>query len=104
MQKIIELLPVLLIAIAMNLASGMYYNIGTVKSNFDFKVLINGLVKALIISGMFIGTTYCFTIVDLSAIGVDPIIIIMAAITLYVGKAMVSLGKILGLEINTGRK
>lgn len=99
MKEIMNLLPVLAVAICMNLASGLYYNIGTQKMKFDFKILVSGIVKAAIIAGMFIGLAYCFEVTDLSSIGVTPIFVMMSAITLYVSKALISLAKILGVEI-----
>ena len=99
MAEILNLLPVLAVAITMNIASGMYYNIGTKQMKFDYKILIAGIIKAAIIAGMFIGTAYCFEATDLSSIGVTPIFVMMSAITLYVSKALMSLAKILGVEI-----
>lgn len=101
MAEILKLLPVLAVAIAMNIGAGLYYNIGTKNLAFDWKVLISGIVKAAIVAGMFIGTAYCFEATDLSSIGVTPIFVMTSAITLYVGKALISLGKILGIEINS---
>lgn len=101
MSEILNLLPVLAVAISMNIAAGLYYNIGTQKMTFDYKLLVAGIMKALIVAGMFIGTAYCFETTDLSSIGVTPIFIMMSAISLYVGKAIVSLSKILGIEIST---
>lgn len=101
MKEILNLLPVLFVAIAMNIAAGLYYNIGTQKLSFDFKKLLSGIIKAIIVAGMFIGLAYCFEATDLSSIGVTPIFVIMSAITLYVTKALISLGKILGVDVNT---
>ena len=101
MKEILNLLPVLFVAIAMNIAAGLYYNIGTQKLSFDFKKLLSGIIKAIIVAGMFIGLAYCFEATDLSSIGVTPIFVIMSAITLYVAKALISLGKILGVDVNT---
>ncbi|WP_373266743.1 hypothetical protein [Hungatella hathewayi] len=101
MNEILNLLPVLAVAIAMNIGAGLYYNIGTKRLSFNWKILFSGIIKAAIVGGMFIGTAYCFEATDLSSIGVTPIFVMMAAITLYVGKAIVSLGKILGIEIKT---
>lgn len=101
MIEILKLLPVLAVAIAMNISAGMYYSIGTQKLSFNYKVLITGVIKAVIIAGIFIGTAYCFEATDLSSIGVKPIFVMTSAITLYVGKALVSLGKILGIEVKT---
>ena len=101
MKEILNLLPVLAVAIAMNIGAGLYYNIGTKKLTFNWKILITGIIKAVIVAGMFIGTAYCFEATDLSSIGITPIFVMMSAITLYVSKALVSLGKILGIEVNT---
>lgn len=101
MNEILNLLPVLAVAIAMNIGAGLYYNIGTKQLSFDWRILFSGIIKATIVAGMFIGTAYCFEATDLSSIGVTPIFVMMSAITLYVGKALVSLGKILGIEIKT---
>lgn len=101
MKEILNLLPVLAVAIAMNIGAGLYYNIGTKNLTFNWKTLITGITKAAIVAGMFIGTAYCFEATDLSSIGVTPVFVMMSAITLYVGKALISLGKILGVEIKT---
>lgn len=101
MTEIIRLLPVLAVAMTMNIGAGLYYNIGTQKLTFKYILLVSGLIKAIIIAGMFIGTAYCFEATDLSSIGVTPIFVMMSAISLYVGKALISLGKILGIEIKT---
>ena len=99
MTEILNLLPVLAVAIAMNIGAGLYYNIGEKELAFSWKILISGVIKAAIVAGMFIGTAYCFEATDLSSIGVTPVFVMMSAITLYVTKALISLGKILGVEI-----
>ena len=99
MAEIIKLLPVLAIAISMNIAAGMYYSIGTKELLFSWKKFISGITKAAIVTFLFIGTSYCFESTDLSSLGVEPMFIMTSAIALYVGKAVVSLGKILGIEI-----
>ena len=99
MKELISLRPTLAIAITMNIAAGMYYNIGTRRMHFELSLLASGLLKAAIVTFMFIGTAYCFDATDLSATGVTPMFIMTSAIGLYVGKAMISLGKILGVNI-----
>lgn len=101
MQEILKLLPVLAIAIAMNTAAGIYYNVGTNKMQFDLRILISGIVRAGIIGGCFIGSAYCFETTDLASIGVTPALIMNAAITLYMGKAVKSLMKILEVDISS---
>ncbi len=104
MKEILNLLPVLFAAIAMNTAAGLYYNIGTQRLSFDLEKLISGIVKACIVTGMFVGLAYCFEATDLSSIGVTPIFVMTSAIVLYVGKAIISLAKILGVNINTNKE
>ena len=96
MKEIINLLPVLLVAILMNIIAGTYFNI-----DFSWKKLASGIVKAVIASGMFLGTAYCFEKTDLSSIGITPSFVMSSAISLYVGKALISLSKILGVDIKT---
>ena len=72
MQEIVNLLPVLLVSVTMNLLAGLYYNIGTNDIKFDKAILIKGVIKAFIICSMFVGTAYCFEMTDLSAIGIEP--------------------------------
>ncbi len=99
MKEILTLLPVLFVAAAMNIGAGIYYNVGTKNLNFNWNTFISGIIKAAIVVGIFIGTAYCFEATDLSSLGATPELIMTSAITLYVGKAVVSLGKILGIEI-----
>lgn len=101
MKEIIELLPILAVAAAMNICAGIYYSIGTRKMSFSLTVLLSGIAKAAIAAGLFMGTAYCFEATDLSSLGVTPMFIMTSAIALYVGKALASLGKILGIEIHT---
>lgn len=99
MKEILTLLPVLFVAVTMNIGAGVYYNVGTKNLNFNWNTFISGIIKAAIVGGIFIGTAYCFEAMDLSSLGATPELIMTSAITLYVGKAVVSLGKILGIEV-----
>ena len=100
MKEIIELIPVLAIAIVMNIAAGLYYNIGKKEIDFSWKTFMSGVMKAAIVAALFIGTAYCFEVVDLSSAGVTPLFVMSSAITLYVVKALTSLSKILGVNID----
>lgn len=99
MKEILELLPILAIAIIMNIGAGLYYNIGTKKLSFDNKILLAGFAKAAIVAGIFMGSAFCFEATDLSALGISPDLIMTSAIALYVGKAVMSLCRILGIEV-----
>ena len=101
MKEIINLLPVLLVAILMNIIAGTYFNICSENIDFSWKKLASGIVKAVIASGMFLGTAYCFEKTDLSSIGITPSFVMSSAISLYVGKALISLSKMLGVDIKT---
>lgn len=98
MSEIIQMLPVLAVAVGINIATGMYYNIGTQKIHFNLKTLFTGIAKALTVVAAFIGSAYCFEAADLSSTGITPSFAMTSAILLYVGKALGSLGKILGIE------
>lgn len=99
MQETLAALPILAVAIFMNIAAGTYYNIGVQDLSFNKRKLVNGLIKAAIVTGLFVGTSFCFDRTDLSSLGVTPQFIMNTAIVLYVGKALVSLGKIVGVEV-----
>lgn len=98
MSEILQMLPVLAVAVGINIATGMYYSIGTQKIHFNLKALITGIAKALTVTVTFIGSAFCFEAADLSSIGITPSFAMTSAILLYVGKALGSLGKILGIE------
>lgn len=102
MEEILTLLPVLFVGVAMNTCAGVYYNVGTKNLKFSWNTFIAGIIKAIIVGGIFIGAAYCFEATDLSSLGITPDLIMTSAITLYVGKAVVSLGKILGIETING--
>ena len=78
MTEIIKLLPILGIAISMNIAAGLYYSIGTKELSFSWKKFISGIFKASIIAYLFIGMAYCFESTDLSSLGVEPMFIEIA--------------------------
>ena len=101
MTEIIKLLPILAIAISMNIVACLYYSIGTKELSFSWKKFISGIFKASIVAYLFIGMAYCFESTDLSSLGVEPMSIMTSAIALYVGKAGITLAKILGIEIKT---
>ncbi len=98
MSEILQMLPVLAVAVGIHIATGMYYNIGTQKIHFNLTTLITGIAKALTVAVTFIGSAFCFEAADLSSIGITPSFAMISAILLYVGKALGSLGKILGIE------
>lgn len=105
LTNITHLLPTLAVTIVINVLLGLYNNLSIDKCNFDWKILINGIIKAAIIACAFMGIAYAFDSTDLSSIGVTPDLIMNSAIILYMGKAIQNLIKILGLtNINVNNK
>lgn len=104
MGEMLQLILVLFAAMGLNIVLGMYYKIGVERFKFDYKKLLAGLIKALIIAVSFIGFTWIFGQVELSTIlNIDPMIIINGAIILYTGKGIIKLAKILGVKVKTNK-
>ena len=53
MQEAIQLLGLLGLAVISNILGGMYVNVNIKDFKFDWKKLINGIAKALMIAFMF---------------------------------------------------
>lgn len=98
MKEILNLMPVLGIAMTINILLGMYYKIGKTKVKFDKTKLFNGVLKAAIVGTAFIGFAYIFTVVDLSSIGLTPILIMQVSIVTYATKGITNLAKIMGVQ------
>lgn len=101
MNQIITYLPVLAIVMAINIALGMYYQIGKQNFKFDKAKFINGIIKAAILGLSAVGLAYCFDVVDLTTVGITPLLVIQTAIITYAGKDLINFGKILGVTVQT---
>ena len=103
-NTIINYLPYLGIAIAINILLGMYHNIANLKENFSWQKLLSGHFKAVIVSLSFIGTAVVFEkmsiSVNMSSYNLKPDILLFSAIGLYIAKDLENLAKILGVEGN----
>ena len=101
MSEILIQLGLLAVAIICNILCGIYYNINIKEANFDWYKLVNGVLKAIVISVVAIGMAFVFDkMPDLAeAIGVTPMIVMNSAIILYVGKSLTGLANILGVKI-----
>lgn len=99
MTEILTYLPLLGIAMICNILVGLFYSINIKNIKFDWIILVNGIIKAIIIASVFIGLSYIFdSLKELAeAIGVTPKFVLISAITLYTSKAIVGLSKILGV-------
>lgn len=102
MGEMLIQLGLLAVAIICNILCGIYYNINIKDANFDWYKLVNGVLKAIVISAVAIGMAFVFeNKPELSeAVGVTPNFVINSAIILYVSKALVGLGKILGIQVD----
>lgn len=100
MNQIITYLPVLAIVMAINIALGMYYQIGKQNFKFDKAKFINGIIKAAILGLSAVGLAYCFDVVDLTSVGITPLLVIQTAIITYAGKDLINFGKILGITLD----
>ena len=101
LDTIIKYMPVLGVLIAVNIALGLYNNIENICETFDWRKLVKGIVKALCISGAFIGLAYSFdvtgTSINLGVFDIDPEAIMVSSIILYLGKGLQNLASILGV-------
>ena len=106
MIEILNYLPLLGIAVICNILCGIYYNINVKEIKFNWLKLLNGIIKAIIVIVVFIGMAYIFDQMKelAEALGVTPKFIMVSAITLYTSKVLISLGKILGVEIKIETK
>ena len=77
-----------------NILVGLFYSINIKNIKFDWTILVNGIIKAIIIS-VFIGLSYIFDSLKELAEGnrVTPKFVLISAITLYTSKAIVGLSK-----------
>lgn len=100
-MEIFDSLKILLIAVICNILCGAYYNVSVKDIKFDWIKLLNGVIKALIVGIIAVGMSYVFgQMPELTeAIGITPMMIMNSAIILYVGKTLVGLGKILGVNV-----
>ena len=102
---VVQYLPVLAVTMLVNMILGMYYNIGVFHENFDWKKMLQGVIKALIVAVSFIGLAYCFdatkTIIDIGALEVNPELIMTSAISIYLVKDTITLANI--LKVNTNK-
>ena len=86
-EIIVNLLP-LTIGITANMALGIYHKIGTEHIAWSWTKFLQGVVKAGIIAGIFIGLAFVFEVTALSDTGITPSMIMTAAIVLYAVKGV----------------
>ena len=106
MQEAIQLLGLLALAVISNILGGMYVNVNIKDFKFDWQKLVNGIIKAIIISFMFLSLAYIIEqIPDLeSVLGVQPKAMIVSAIGIYVAKTGQHLIDIFGLKKDEVKK
>lgn len=96
--EIIKYLPYLAIAMFLNILLGLYYKIGVKKITFNYKKLIGGIIKALIIGITFVGLSYIADGLNTQDIGFEPKLLLLSAIILYSTKSFNQLRNILGVK------
>lgn len=101
MIEVLNLLPVLAVAMILNIACGTWYNIKFTDITFDKAKFLDGIKKAVIIGVSLVGLAYIVSEVPsvTDAIGIAPIGIITLAIIAYTVKFVGNLAKILGVNI-----
>ena len=101
-MEIFKALGILSIVVLCNILCGTYYNVNIKNMKFDWTKLLNGIIKAVIVGAIAVGMSFVFTEMPelTEAIGITPMAIMNSAIILYGGKALVGLGKILGVNVN----
>lgn len=102
MIQVLQYLPVLAVAMIVNILLGMYNNISIEKQNFDWKKLLQGGIKAVIVALTFLGLSYCFDAtgagIDLGTFELTPSLIMISAISIYMVKGVTTLASILGIK------
>ena len=106
MQEAIQLLGLLGLAVISNILGGMYINVNIKDFKFEWQKLVNGIIKAIIISFMFLSLAYIIEqIPDLeSVLGVQPKAMIVSATGIYVAKTGQHLIDIFGLKKDEVKK
>lgn len=98
MSEIFRLMPVLAVVITLNILLGMYNSIKIQNFRFSKEKLINGIIKAVIIAGAFIGFAYVFSMIDLSSVGITPLLVMQVSIVTYATKGITNLAQIMGIS------
>ncbi|MDP4134042.1 MAG: hypothetical protein Q8882_08525 [Bacillota bacterium] len=98
LHKILVYIPVLAVAMGLNILLGIYNKVEVKKFAFDWKVLVKGIIKAGIVFGTFIGLAFCFDYMDLSSIGISPDVVMSSSIIIYITKILNNLKDILAIN------
>ena len=90
MSDILHMLPPLIVLMVANILLGLYAKIGVEQITFDWKKLVSGIIKAVIIGIAALSLAYATSVIDLSG-----------AIVLYAQKAFTNLAKCLNVNTTT---
>ncbi|MEG0416383.1 MAG: hypothetical protein RR565_09620 [Erysipelothrix sp.] len=86
----------------LNIAGGLYYNIGKKGMEFDKKKLYHGIAKTIIVVAIIAGLTYVWLVyTELGIVDetlIDPYIICYLTSIYYFAKVCTNLIKIFGIE------
>ncbi len=86
--EIISLLPYLAISVSMNILVGTYNNVHNLRLEFNLRKFLNGIIKAGIVTFVFIGTALIVDKIGLTLTNEDPKLTIKGAIALYTYKSL----------------
>lgn len=100
LNEVLGLCPVLLIMMVLNNLCGIYNKIGIEKIPFNFKKLLNGVIKTSIIFISLIGISYACDSVDFLNIDNTPVLIVKGAIVAYGAKVSSYLYKIVNANVS----
>ena len=103
METVLRMLPVLALLMATNILLGLYAKIGVEEIAFDWKKLVSGIAKAMIIGFSAVALAYATHEVDLSSLGITPELLINAAIVTYAYKNFQNLAKCLNIDLSSLR-
>lgn len=100
MEEVVKLLGLLAITVIANMSGGIYVNVGLKNYKWDWKTLVQGMIKAVCVGVMFLTLAYVLEQIPSLAdtIGVEPKAMIVSAIAIYAGKVVGHLTSIFGLE------
>lgn len=102
LSMILTYLPILGIAVVINIILGTYYNININFQHFDWKKMLIGIIKGVIVATAFVGLAYCFdateTVIDIGTFELTPTMIMQTSIAIYMVKDVTALANILKVK------
>jgi predicted membrane channel-forming protein YqfA (hemolysin III family) len=95
MESLLELLPLLALAIGMYVVLGIFKNMAIKRQRFEPAIFGRGVVKALLFLGCVIGLTFIVDNTHIIDESLRPELLLQGALIYYVGKVFYQLKEIL---------